>query len=886
LRQRQTGEIHPISKQVKIYRPKKCSVPLSLCPSVPLSLCPSVSGSTFNALGQATHRTGLDPDGAGPELAPVTQFQYDALGNLISQTDPLGNVNTFVYDSLNKRTSTTDALSGTTAFTFNDSGDLLSLTDPENNTSSWTYDAIGRMTSDTNERGDARSFQYDAVGNLTRQTDRNGRIIQFAYDNLHQMNEESWYDGTTLLETRDFRYDQAGRMTSVNSNELVLTFDYDDLDRRTRVIHDYLTLTAMPYLTTLSEFDLNDRRTQVSTILTMTADSVTDYSYDALDRMIGIQQTGVTGGNAVADKRIDLAYNAANQFSTISRYEDLTATTLVAASDYSLDNAGRLTGLTHSQPGSVLADYGWTFDTGGRLTQSTSLTNGIVDYTHDDTHQLTAATYTTTAGQTTPPANESYTFDANRNRDDASTSIGTDNRLLSDGTYQYQYDAEGNRTKKTHIASGEETTYAWDFHNNLIEVTEKDAAGVTVKTVRYGYDGLDHKIWKEVTDALGTRTEVYAYDGPRGENGRAGDSMILRFDGAGEITNRYLHGPAVDQILADEQVTSASTAGNVLWPLTDHLATVRDVAEHDTVTGITTIANHIVYDSFGNRISETNAAVDTLFGYTGREWDSDIDLQHNRARWYDPATGNWISKDPIGFAAGDANLYRYVGNGPATKFDPSGLWWWDDDWIELGLGGLLGFQGQNVLEGAGTSIVENPGRDVLDAMSYVDPTPLSGGVNSVLTGAIEGENPWVIAGNVGLEFLPGPSPNKGCRVVGAIDDVPMKNVFTNTDVPVNLGRPPGPGTSGGFEGTHVTTENLSDPSVLPTFATNTIPGNIKPLASEIEVPGSALRPDPTMGNHGTYWIPPNTPVASVVNEWNVIINDNVMPNTIDIKPRP
>jgi len=487
------------------------------------------------------------------------------------------------------------------------------------------------------------------------------------------MNEESWFDGGALLETRDFRYDQAGRMTSVNSNELILTFDYDDLDRRTRVIHDYLSLTAMPYLTTLSEFDLNDRRTQVSTLLTMTADSVTNYSYDALDRMTGIQQTGVTGGNAVADKRIEFAYNAANQFSTISRYEDLTATSLVAASDYTFDHAGRLTGLTHSQPGNVLADYGWTFDTGGRLTQSTSLTGGIVDYTHDDTHQLTAATYTTTAGQTTPPANESYTFDANGNRDDASTSIGTDNRLLSDGTYQYQCDAEGNRTQNAHIASGEETTYAWDFHNNLIEVTEKNAAGVTLKTVRYGYDGLDHKIWKEVTDALGTRTEVYAYDGLRGENGRAGDSMILRFDGSGEITNRYLHGPAVDQILADEQVTSASTAGNVLWPLTDHLATVRDVAEHDTVTGITTIANHIVYDSFGNRISETNAAVDTLFGYTGREWDSDIDLQHNRARWYDPATGNWISKDPIGFAAGDANLYRYVRNEATMRVDPSGL---------------------------------------------------------------------------------------------------------------------------------------------------------------------------------------------------------------------
>lgn len=45
----------------------------------------------------------------------------------------------------------------------------------------------------------------------------------------------------------------------------------------------------------------------------------------------------------------------------------------------------------------------------------------------------------------------------------------------------------------------------------------------------------------------------------------------------------------------------------------------------------------------------------------------------NLNRWYDPKVGRWISKDPIGFAAGDANLYRYVGNGPTNWFDPNGL---------------------------------------------------------------------------------------------------------------------------------------------------------------------------------------------------------------------
>jgi uncharacterized protein RhaS with RHS repeats len=40
---------------------------------------------------------------------------------------------------------------------------------------------------------------------------------------------------------------------------------------------------------------------------------------------------------------------------------------------------------------------------------------------------------------------------------------------------------------------------------------------------------------------------------------------------------------------------------------------------------------------------------------------------------YDPTIGRWLSEDPIGFEAGDANKVRYVGNGPINATDPSGL---------------------------------------------------------------------------------------------------------------------------------------------------------------------------------------------------------------------
>ena len=65
---------------------------------------------------------------------------------------------------------------------------------------------------------------------------------------------------------------------------------------------------------------------------------------------------------------------------------------------------------------------------------------------------------------------------------------------------------------------------------------------------------------------------------------------------------------------------------------------------------------------------------DIVFGYTGKYFDDVTGLQNNWNRWYDPKQGRFISQDPIGFAGGDTNLYRYVGNDVTNASDPSGLY--------------------------------------------------------------------------------------------------------------------------------------------------------------------------------------------------------------------
>jgi RHS repeat-associated protein len=103
------------------------------------------------------------------------------------------------------------------------------------------------------------------------------------------------------------------------------------------------------------------------------------------------------------------------------------------------------------------------------------------------------------------------------------------------------------------------------------------------------------------------------------------------------------------------------------WYLTDHLGTVRDMAD---ATG--NIISHLDYDSFGQLLSQTNAAAGDRYTYTGREFDPEINLYYYRARFYDPRLGRFTAQDPIGFTTGDANLYRYVGNSPLTMTDPTG----------------------------------------------------------------------------------------------------------------------------------------------------------------------------------------------------------------------
>ena len=111
---------------------------------------------------------------------------------------------------------------------------------------------------------------------------------------------------------------------------------------------------------------------------------------------------------------------------------------------------------------------------------------------------------------------------------------------------------------------------------------------------------------------------------------------------------------------------SLTATDRVLWPIVNHLGTVRDLVKQDG-----TVATHFVYTAFGEIVSGDTSLTRYLF--TSREFDVDTGLQYNRARWYDASVGRWMSEDPLGFAAGDVNVVGYVGNLASIASDPTGL---------------------------------------------------------------------------------------------------------------------------------------------------------------------------------------------------------------------
>jgi RHS repeat-associated protein len=560
----------------------------------------------------------------------VTTTVYDSGGNVTNTIDSMGSKTTFVFDALDQQTTVIDARGGLTTLVFDAVGNQTNVIDPVSNKTTFAFDALNRQTSMTDPLGNSGTMAYDAASREISATDRNGRLISFSYDNVGRETGETWTVSGSTVNTFTFTFDAAGNLLTAANAAGTYTMAYDNLNRATAVQEPFgLSLTYA--------FDKAGRQTTTQD----NQSGVTSSVYDG----IGQLTTREFGGSGMTPLREDLTYTSRNQMGTATRYSDLAGTTLVGTSSYSYDSVDNVTNIQHAgKTGTNLANYTYVYDLASRITSETDNASNTT-YTYDATSELTGAGGTL------------YTYDLNGNRTMAGYTTGTNNQLMNDGTWTYTYDNEGNLTKKSKGASAETWFFSYDNKNHMTGVKQEATDGGTVQMqATYVYDALQNRVEKDVWTSGGggtLTTTRFGYD--RG-------NVWADLNGSNVVQMRRLYLQGIDQVFA-----RIDSGGSAAWYLTDHVGSIREV-----INSANTTTDVVSYDAWGGVTSESNSAYGDRYKNTGRELDSETGLQYNRSRLYLSGIARWISQDPLGFSANDANLYRYVLNNPLAYTDPFG----------------------------------------------------------------------------------------------------------------------------------------------------------------------------------------------------------------------
>jgi RHS repeat-associated protein len=606
----------------------------------------AVTANSYDAVGELLTTT--DPAGV------ITRYGYDFAGRQVRAADGLGRTARTDYDLLGRVTGESDlAPNGTTlrgqTYRYDLAGNLLEATNALGKTTTFAYDALDRLVSQIEPASISTGFGYDESGNRTRYTDGRGNATVYTYNTLglpESVIEPSTPAHPGLADrTWTVSYDAAGqpvRVASPGGVTRTRTFDAAGrLARETGAGAEVATVERtsgydlLGRLTSVSApggsdtFAYDDRGNVLSSdgragratfgydadgALTTRTDAAGTARFGYLRGRLATMTDGLTGSTQT------LGYDAAGELTSIGYGGGLTRT-------LGYDDLDRPVSDVLRGPAGTVASVAYGYDLDDRLVRKTTAgTAGAGDntYGYDDAGRLTSWTV---GGTTT-----SYEWDAAGNRTRAGGKAATydaRNRLQSDGDYTYSYSARG--TTATRTSSGLTERFSFDAFDRLI------AEGA----VTYGYDGLDR---------LATRN-----GGTLGYSGLSMDPVAV---GA----FRYSRGPD-DELLA---VAEGSASRLAISDQHGDLVAALDPANPAAVTST-------AYDPFGKVI----AGQDQQVGFQGDFTDPDSGAVNMGARWYNPGTGTFLSRDAATYGGGNsvlANRYGYGAADPLGATDPDGNW--------------------------------------------------------------------------------------------------------------------------------------------------------------------------------------------------------------------
>ena len=582
--------------------------------------------------------TQTDPGGA------IWSFAHDDAGRLVQQQDPLGNA--WHYGYVNGRLRhIKDPLAGSMEILPDACGKPASIVDAVGNKWLLAYDAYGQLNSMTGPRGFTTQNHFNVLGELEWRVDANGLRVDFQYDKRHRVVEAVWQ--TTPPRVVQYGYNVAGQLTRAAGPDSTLDLTYWPTGRLRSVAHTYTgagprTEVTYGYLdgTTWKQgYDAHGHVTHVFDSL----GGLTQYTYDALDRLVGIQQ-----GH---DRQVDVDYQANGLVASVKRYSgpNLSVPDVTTRFEYGhgacpLD----LTRILHLQGAgsTVLLDLGYVRHLNhGVQTLIEGATPAAC--THDSLGRLLQIVE---QGQSTP--REFYTYDAVGNRVTSHASANHvhgyqrnagGNELLEDDAGAYDYDKNGNLIRRTDRTTGDYTVFTYDPENQWKSATGYDAAHKVRFSVVNTYDPLGRCVATSVNGTV--RHRVHDHFNP-----------ILVLDAAGKPLSRRLYGRRIDAVLGDE------AAGATRWFLTDPVGSVRALVAPDG-----TRLTEIRYDAFGRVLHETQPAVGNDLLFTSRPYCREAGLYHARQRAYAPDLGRFLQSD-----LRDRDYYTYARNDPLQLGDPLG----------------------------------------------------------------------------------------------------------------------------------------------------------------------------------------------------------------------
>lgn len=631
---------------------------------------------------------------------------YDADGDLTAVTDAAGDETEYGYNTAGRRTSEVTP-NGVTA------GTPVACTPPAVGCTTYTYDAFGNLTSTTDANGHTTSATFDADGNKISETDADNRKTLFGYDAANEETSVTLPDGTTAehldytpdgqpadyidgtgaktvygYDAQDrktsvtdpdghkttYGYDAAGNITTLtNQSGAVTTYTYDKADEPTKVTYSSGTTTATSLV-----YDPDGHRVSMAD-----GTGTSTWSYDAFGEIVAeTDGAGATVGYAYDNdgnqtsivypagtaQTVTQAFDKANRLKSVEDWNGSTTT-------FGYDHDSDLTSISYPD-GDTVAD---TYDIAG-ASQSVTLSGAAsasVSYTHDNADQVASQTptnlpgltqtdgYTTDqqlGGVTSSGATKAYAYNAagdpttaggNTQTFDAAGQIcwtlpsatsGNACATAPTGATVYGFDTQGNRTSAT-PATGTATSYTYNQANQLTHYTGPGG------TASYTYDGQGLRAKKTV----GTTNTTYTWS--------IGQTPNLLSDG----TTDYIYGPGGVPI---EQLAAAGPAGASLWYLHDATGDTRALLNTSGA-----IAGGYGYDAYGNP-THTGTAT-TPLQYGGGYTDAESGLIYLRARYYDPATEQFLTVDPL--VATTQSPYDYAGDSPLDTIDPDGTSGWLDD---------------------------------------------------------------------------------------------------------------------------------------------------------------------------------------------------------------